>query len=136
MLEPIEVAVAVVEAGGKVLITQRKPDDSFGGLWEFPGGKLRPGESVELALVREIEEELGIRVEVGRRRMVIRHQYPARAVRLHCFDCRVLSGGLRAIECADWKWVEVSELDGFEFLPASRPLIEQIRTDSHRAVKD
>ena len=128
MLEPLEVAVGVIKREGKLLITQRKPEDSFGGLWEFPGGKLEPHESMELALVREIEEELGIRVEVGSRRMVIRYQYPARAVRLHCFDCRVLSGEPKAIECADLKWVEPADLDGFEFLPASRPLIEQLRT--------
>lgn len=127
MLGPLEVAVGIIEQGGKLLITRRKPEDSFGGLWEFPGGKLERGESMELALVREIEEELGIRVEVGGRRMVIRHQYPARAVRLHCFDCRVLSGEPRAIECADWKWVEPAELGGFEFLPASHPLIEHLR---------
>lgn len=133
MLEPLEVAVAVIEREGRFLITQRKPSDSFGGLWEFPGGKLEPGESMELALAREIEEELGLRVEVAGLRMVIRHQYPARAVRLHCFDCRVVSGDPRAIDCADWRWVERSELDGFEFLPASRPLIEHLR--GHSTVK-
>ena len=127
MLGPLEVAVGVIESSGKVLITQRKPEDSFGGLWEFPGGKLNPGESVERALEREIEEELGIRVAVGEKRMVIRHQYPTRAVRLHCFDCRVVEGEPRAIECAALKWVDPGELPGFEFLPASRPLIEQLR---------
>ena len=127
MLGPLEVAVGVIESSGKVLITQRKAEDSFGGLWEFPGGKLNPGESVEIALAREIEEELGIRVAVGEKRMVIRHQYPARAVRLHCFDCRVLEGEPRTIECAALKWVEPVDLTGFEFLPATRPLIEQLR---------
>ncbi len=126
MLEPMEVAVAIIEKEGKFLITQRKPGDSFGGLWEFPGGKVEPGESMEMALTREIEEEVGLRVEVGARRMVIRHQYSARAVRLHCFDCRVLDGEPRAIECAEWKWVDPSELGSFEFLPASRPLIEHL----------
>ncbi|MBI3322259.1 MAG: (deoxy)nucleoside triphosphate pyrophosphohydrolase [Candidatus Omnitrophica bacterium] len=126
MLGPLEVAVAVIKDGGRVLITQRKPGDSFGGLWEFPGGKLNDGESMEAALVREIEEELGVRVEVAAKRMVIRHQYPARAVRLHCFDCRLLSGEPRAIECAAWQWVDTAELAGFEFLPGSRPLIEHL----------
>ena len=122
----LEVAVAVIEREGRFLITQRLPNDSFAGLWEFPGGKIHAGESAEQALVREIREELGVAVSVGAKRMEIEHAYPARVVRLHCFDCRLAGGEPRAIQCAAWRWVLPSEMAAFQFLPASRPLIESL----------
>ena len=113
--------------GGQFLVSQRLPKDSFGGFWEFPGGKLNPGESLQQGLAREILEELGVHVEVGEKRMEIRHSDPSRVILLHCFDCRVVEGEPRAIECACWRWVEVEELEGLTFPPASRPLIRLLQ---------
>ena len=119
--------MAIIEREGKLLISQRKPGDSLGGLWEFPGGKLDSGETMEGCLAREIREELGIAVAVGSRRMVIEHRTPQRTIRLHCFDCRLVEGEPHAIECVCWRWVLPDELEQFEFPPASRPLIQRLR---------
>ena len=132
-LPPLEVAVAVIRHEGRLLISQRMQDDSFGGFWEFPGGKLDEGETMELCLAREIREELGITVEAGPKRMVISHRYPSRTIRLHCFDCSLVEGKPQALECASWKWVLPEELDRFMFPPASQLLIRDLQaTDVRR----
>lgn len=123
----MDVAVAVIQHEGRLLISQRRPGDSFGGFWEFPGGKLCDGETMEICLAREIREELGVVVEVLAKRMEISHSYPGRVIRLHCYDCRLVSGEPRALECANWKWVNPAELDGFTFPPASTPLIRTLQ---------
>ena len=125
----LEVAVAVIEHEGMFLITQRLPQDSFGGFWEFPGGKLLPGERMEVALIREIREELGIGIEVGTERMVIEHRYPGRTIRLHCFDCRHREGEPQPLECAGWRWVRAEHLDQFQFPPASKSLIQALQAN-------
>ena len=124
---PLDVAVAVIRQEGRLLISQRMPQDSFGGFWEFPGGKLDDGETMETALAREIREELGVAVEVGEKRMIVSHRYPDRVIRLHCFDCRLVEGEPRALECASWQWVLPEELERFSFPPASLPLIRELR---------
>ena len=126
-LPPLDVPIAIILHEGRLLISQRMPEDSFGGFWEFPGGKMAAGETMELCLIREIREELGITVEVGSKRMEIAHRSPGRTIRLHCFDCRWMEGEPRAIECADWRWVLPSELDRFIFPPASRLLIRDLQ---------
>lgn len=125
--DPIDVAMAVIRKESQLLITQRKSDDSFGGLWEFPGGKLHPGETLEEALAREIQEELGIAITVGLKLKVIEHRYPNRTLRLHCFSCEILRGEPRAIECAAWRWVTAPELAQFRFPPASGPILDVLR---------
>lgn len=127
---PLDVAVAVIEDNGRYLITQRLPDDSFGGAWEFPGGKLDPGETLEACVIREMKEELDITVVVGRKMKEIEHRYPTRTIRLHCFSCRIVQGEPRPIECATWRWILAEEFDQFPFPPASMPLIEQIQASS------
>lgn len=120
----LDVAVAVIERQGQILIAQRKPADSFGGRWEFPGGKLNPGESLEACLLREIQEELGLVIEVGGLLKVVDYRYPHRLIRLHCFSCRLVEGEPQTIECAAWRWVAPSELTQFQFPPASNSIIE------------
>ena len=129
---PLDVAIAVIRHEGKLLISQRMPDDSFGGFWEFPGGKLDDGETMELCLMREIREELGVVVEVGTKRMEISHRYPGRVIRLHCFDCRLVEGEPRPLECAGWRWVFPEELGRFTFPPASAPLIRKLQEPDAR----
>ena len=122
-MKPLEVAIAVIERSGEYLITQRMQGDSFAGYWEFPGGKVDPGEALETCLYREIQEELGISITVGPCLKVVEHRYPSRMVRLHCFTCQILAGEPQAIQCADWRWVKSGELPGFKFPPASGPII-------------
>ncbi|MBI3332780.1 MAG: 8-oxo-dGTP diphosphatase MutT [Candidatus Omnitrophica bacterium] len=121
--DPLDVAVAVIRREGQFLIAQRKAEDSFGGCWEFPGGKLLPGERLEDCIVREIREELDLQIAVDSKLEVVEHRYPHRVIRLHSFLCRVVAGQPRAIECAAWRWVPPSELDRYRFPPASGPLI-------------
>jgi len=128
------VAVALIERDGKILISQRKPGDSLGGLWEFPGGKRSAGETLEQCLAREIREELALTVQVQGKRAVIEHPYPHRTIRLHCFACRILEGEPRAVDCAAWRWVSAEELRPEEFPVASRPLVEELRRDQQRPV--
>ncbi len=125
--EPLDVAVAVIEQDGKVLITQRMAGDSFGGFWEFPGGKTRPGEPLEDCLAREILEELGVGITVGPKLQVVEHRYSERLLRFHCFTCRIVEGEPRTIECSAWRWVEPQELSQFEFPPASDPIIRNLQ---------
>ena len=127
---PLDVAVSVIEANGRYLITQRLPNDSFGGTWEFPGGKPNPGEPLTECLIREMKEELGILVSVGEKLQEIEHPYPTRTIRLHCFACRIVEGEPRAIECATWRWVTPEELRGYPFPPASHPLIVLLQSCS------
>ncbi len=131
-LPPLDVPIAVILDAGRLLISQRLPGDSFGGFWEFPGGKMDQGETMELCLAREIREELGVVIEVGSKRMEISHRTPARTIRLHCFDCRLVEGAPRALECASWQWVFPAELGRFTFPPASKPLILKLQEENVR----
>jgi len=124
---PLDVAVAVIEQEGRYLISQRLPEDSFGGFWEFPGGKSNPGETLEACLIREIQEELGLEIAVGSKLQVVEHRYPRRMIRLHCFSCRVVAGEPRAIECATWRWALPDELAKFKFPPASARIIAALQ---------
>ncbi len=86
------VVAAVVRRGGRILVTRRHPDGERGGQWEFPGGKVEPGESEPEALAREIREELGCAIEVGRLVVRHRHRYPDLEVNLAFYACRVPPG--------------------------------------------
>ena len=112
-----------------VLITQRRSDDAHGGMWEFPGGKQEPGESLEECLTRELMEELGIEVEVQEPFITIQHSYPQVQITLHAFHCRILRGEPRAIACADWKWAEVAELRSYTFSEADQSIVAKLQMD-------
>src|SRR5436853_6359013 len=104
-LSPIHVAAGLIFDNGRLLITQRRPEDHLPNLWEFPGGKVEAGETFEHCLVREIREELGIEIAVGRMVEDLTHCYPEKTVRLRFFECRLVSGEARAIHCQDFRWV-------------------------------
>ncbi len=87
----IEVVAAVVRRNGKILITSRLDNVHLGGLWEFPGGKVEPAESLEGALLREIREELGVDIIAGNELFTVEHDYPGKSVRLHFFNCTISS---------------------------------------------
>lgn len=123
----IEVVAAVIRKDGKILITQRLRDVHLAGLWEFPGGKVEGGESLEAALEREIREELGVRIVVGDEFYMVEHDYPGKSVRLHFFNCEIREGQPTAVGVADMRWVVPGELLNFEFPPADAELIEKLR---------
>jgi 8-oxo-dGTP diphosphatase len=97
----------------------------MGGLWEFPGGKVEPGESPVEALAREVEEELGVRCAVGGIHEVVFHRYPAFDLLMLVYNC-VLDGEPRAVQVADLAWVERERLTDYEVLPADVPLIVRL----------
>lgn len=119
----IDCAVCVVKDGPRVLITQRRHDDSFGGAWEFPGGKCEPGETLEDCARREAAEEVGIEIEIERRLMTVENPYRDRRINLHFFLCRTRSTSARPIECQDYRWVDIHELSQYLFPPANEPVI-------------
>src|SRR6186713_719303 len=106
----IEVSAGLVFRRGKLLITQRHANAHLGGLWEFPGGKRESGETFEECLARELQEELGIQVEVGALFEDTTHAYPETAVRLKFFVCRIAQGEPQPLGCAALKWVIRTDL--------------------------
>jgi len=120
------VAALLRREDGKVLITQRRPQAFMPLKWEFPGGKVEPGESDQQALARELKEELDIEVEVGQHFMGLKHDYPGFQVDFQVYSCSIISGDLRKLAVNDYRWVAVSQLDTFEFPPADQPTVEQL----------
>lgn len=124
----IQVAVGVVtNSFGQVLLSRRHQSAHQGGLWEFPGGKLEPGEPVLAALFRELDEELGLRVETASPLIRIQHQYPERSVLLRVFRVDAHSGQAVGMEGQEIRWVNPTDLGDYEFPEANRPIISALR---------
>ncbi len=120
------VAAAVIRRGGRVLIAQRPPEGLLGGLWEFPGGKLEPGESLDAALRRELKEELGVEVEVGPPFGNYRHAYTHFRVTLHAFLCRITAGVPQPLESQALSWAAVEDLPEFPMGKIDRKIASQL----------
>ena len=123
------VVAGLIIRDGRVLITQRTAAQALPLQWELPGGKVEPGEAPVAALERELMEEIGIRVGVGRVWDVLFHAYPAFDLVMLVYACRILDGEPRAIEVADLAWVEPGELPRWDVLPADRPLVERLASE-------
>ena len=122
----IKVAAAIIRQNQRMLLTRRRPDSYLPGLWEFPGGKVERGESFTDALHRELREELGIEVEVIDEFHTVTHRYPDRSVELHFFNCTIVHGEPRAIEVAEFRWVNSSDLLSYDFPEADLELVERL----------
>jgi mutator protein MutT len=127
MVEIIAVVAAIIRRDEKILITQRFDKAHLGGMWEFPGGKVEAGETLEIALKREILEELGLIIQVGGEFHRTDHNYPAKSIRLHFFDCTILEGEPQLLDVADMRWVAPKQLSDFQFPPADAELIAKLR---------
>jgi A/G-specific adenine glycosylase len=122
-----DVAAGIIwNADGRLLIAQRPLDGLLGGLWEFPGGKREPGESLEDCLKRELVEELGIEVEVGELFTVVQHGFTHFKITLHAFTCQHRGGEPRAIGVRDWAWVEPGNVKDYSFGKADREVIRAL----------
>jgi mutator protein MutT len=122
------IGVAVIwNDRGRVLIDRRLLQGTMGGLWEFPGGKLELGETVEDCIRREIREELGIEIVVGNHLITINHTYSQFQVTLIVHHCQHLTGEPQTIECDEVCWVTLDELDGYTFPEANKKIIEVLR---------
>ncbi len=118
-----KVVVGVIYKNGRILIDKRKPSGLLGGLWEFPGGKVRMGESLEAALSREVREELGITVRILRPLATVQHSYSHFSVTLHAFECAYAAGTPKCRTCVDYKWVHPKQLKNFAFPAANKKIM-------------
>jgi mutator protein MutT len=121
------VAAAVLDATGRVLIAQRPPGKHLAGGWEFPGGKLEPGEERLAGLARELCEELGITVATPRPLIRVRHVYPSREVLLDMWVVRQYRGEPRGLDGQALRWCTHEELAMAELLPADKPIVAALR---------
>ncbi|MGH9714852.1 MAG: (deoxy)nucleoside triphosphate pyrophosphohydrolase [Candidatus Acidiferrales bacterium] len=130
----LTVVAALIESEGKLLVCQRRRDDSFAFMWEFPGGKTKPGESLETALARELHEELGASANVGNEIYRTRHQYAelSEPIELIFFSARMDAAKVRNLVFEQIAWREPASLPELNFLPADRGLIEKLSTGSLR----
>ncbi len=113
---------------GEVLIAQRPLDGLLGGLWEFPGGKQEPGETLPECLKRELREELAIEVEVGELFTKVRHGFTHFKITLHAFTCQYVSGEPQPLGVRAWAWVTPEQFDGYSFGKADRQVIAALRS--------
>ena len=125
-IKTIEVVAAIIRHGDKVFATQRGYGEFEGG-WEFPGGKMEPGETPPQALIREIKEELDTEIEVGELIETVEYDYPKFHLTMHCFMCTVKSGHLVLKEHEAAKWLTKNTLDSVDWLPADEGIIDKIK---------
>ena len=122
----INVVAALIRDGKRVFATARGYGN-YKGWWEFPGGKVEPGESPEDALVREIREELDSEISVDGYISTIEHDYPEFHLSMRCYWCSLISGDLVLKEAEDAKWLDVETIDSVKWLPADITLIDEIK---------
>jgi len=120
------VAGLIIGEDRRILITQRRADQALPLQWEFPGGKVELGEAPTAALLRELREEIGVTVDVGRIWDVLFHPYPAFDLVMLVYICRIVDGEPRPVEVADLAWVAPQDLPGWDILPADRPLVDRL----------
>jgi 8-oxo-dGTP diphosphatase len=123
---PIRVVAAVIANEGRYLITQRRPAAVLPLLWEFPGGRVEPNESDADALKREVYHRLSVQIEVGQLISFVSHPYEHYVVDLYLYECRVVSGELRAVNVHDFRWVTSDEFDRFPFTPADEASMNKL----------
>lgn len=120
-----KVSAGVIWRNEKLLIARRQADDVFGGLWEFPGGKCEPGETLQEALIREIAEEMDFEIQVGN--LMTRLEYNADHVSFsfYVFECQYRSGIPKTVECDDFKWITPDALSGYRFTELDQEVIKK-----------
>lgn len=129
MMKAVDVVAALIWRGDRFFICKRPAHKARALLWEFPGGKVDPGESHQEALVRECWEELAVQLRVGELYMDVTHGYPDLTVRLHLYHARIEEGEPRMLEHADFAWITARQLDGFDFCPADETIIQRLKAD-------
>lgn len=130
----LTVVAALIESDGKLLVCQRRRDDSFALMWEFPGGKTQPGESLTDALARELQEELGVKARIGKEIYRTRHQYAelSEPIELIFFAANLDAASVQNLVFEQIAWRDPASLPEMNFLPADRELIEQLSSGALR----
>ena len=121
----IKVVAAVIREGDKIFATQRGYG-IYKDWWEFPGGKIEPGEAPEVALTREIREELATEIYVDQYLMIVEYDYPEFHLSMDCFWCRIKEGSLTLLEHEAAKWLPLDDLRQVNWLPADLLVVEEI----------
>ena len=124
------IAAGIVGKNGKILITRRKLDGLLGGLWEFPGGKLKAKETAPNACIREIKEETGLTVDIRAHLTTIRHAYTHFKIKMDIFYCTYLSGRVQLNDPIDYRWIRLKEIDDYAFPKANLKFIPMIEESS------
>lgn len=124
-----EVVAALIWDGDRFMICQRPAHKKRGLLWEFVGGKVEPGESMEQALIRECREELGVTVRPGEVYMQVLHQYPDLLVRLTVLSATIESGEVQRLEHNDIRWITPQEIPQYPFCPADEDILAKLQSD-------
>lgn len=122
----ITVTAAIIEKNGKILIARRNKNDPLKGKWEFPGGRLEPGESPETCLKRELHEELGIDAKIGEFVGSNKHTYEHISIELLAYRVKEYTGELNPTDHEEVKWVAPSEFHKYDFPEADKPIIETL----------
>ena len=132
-MKTVEVVAGLIREGGKIFATQRGYGD-YRHFWEFPGGKMEPGETRQQALARELKEELAIDVEVGDFLCTVEHDYPTFHLTMHCFFCTIAGGKApELLEHEAARWLRHDELGSVNWLPADVKVIEALAAFSNSA---
>lgn len=124
-MKRLEVVAAQIREGDRFLLCQRPENKKRGLMWEFPGGKVEPGETKEEALIREISEELDCKIAVDGFVNAVEYSYPDITVHLSLFRCHVVSGEPKRMEHQEIRWIYHEELGNFSLCPADELLISQ-----------
>lgn len=124
-MKDIEVVAAILHRNGAYFATQRGYGE-FEGMWEFPGGKIEFGETHDVALKREIQEELGIDIIIEKLLCTTEYDYPLFHLKLHCYLCKIVSGEIVLREHKSAQWLTVDTLNSVEWLPADKEVIEKL----------
>lgn len=122
----IRVVAAVLERDGQYLITQRRGSAVLPLMWEFPGGRVEPGETDQQALKRELYHRLGVGIEVGKLISFVSHPYEHYVVDLFLYECTLLTEGLQPLAVNAFKWVASTEFDQYPFTPADEASMNKL----------
>ena len=123
------VAVGIIWHKNQILISKRKINGLLGGLWEFPGGKIEKGECARECVVREVKEELGICVHIKNFLSRIKHSYTHFSITLDAFSCEYINGEPRALGCDSWRWIDLNQINYFDFPAACHKIFQNITKD-------
>ena len=121
-----DIAVGIIWNEKKILITKRRENGLLGGLWEFPGGKIKPNELSEECIIREIKEELNIQVDVQKKIHKIKHAYSHFSITMHAYNCQFIKGNPKLLGCADFKWISPKDIQKFPFPKANHKIFNKI----------
>ena len=124
-MKTIQVVAAIIHENERILATQRGYGD-YKGMWEFPGGKMEPGETEEQAIIREIREELNVGIAVEKKVCTVEYDYPQFHLVMHCFWCRISEGVLELKEHQSARWLEKPEWGSVDWLPADVLVVDSI----------